>query len=242
MLFRSARANGWRMLHGDEVGALLGERIASSGRDGVMASSIVSSRLLGRIAEAHGLRHTETLTGFKWLSRVDGLVYAYEEALGYCTDPLHVRDKDGLSAALMLAQLAAEVRAEGRTLIDLLDDLAVRHRLHLTDQLAARFADLDQIPATMDRLRTSPPATLGGSPVTERTDLAEGSPPTEGWRLLAADGTRVVVRPSGTEPKVKCYLEVIVPVTAGIDEARTTARERLDAVRDDVAASLGISG
>ena len=238
----TARANGWRMLHGDEVGALLGERIASTAAGGVMASSIVSSRLLARIAAEHDLEHTETLTGFKWLSRVDGLVYAYEEALGYCTDPSHVRDKDGLSAALMIAQLAAEVRAEGRTLIDLLDDLAVRHGLHLTDQLSARFADLDQIPATMQRLRTSPPASLGGAPVVERTDLAEESPPTEGWRLLAADGTRVVVRPSGTEPKVKCYLEVIVPVAGDIEGARTAARGRLDAVRDDVAAALGLVG
>jgi phosphomannomutase len=236
-----ARAAGWRMLHGDEVGALLGERIASSGRRGVMASSIVSSRLLGRIAAAHGLGHTETLTGFKWLSRVDDLVYAYEEALGYCTDPQHVRDKDGLSAALMLAQLAAEVRAEGRSLIDLLDDLAITYGLHLTDQLAARFADLDQIPVTMDRLRTAPPASLGGSPVVALTDLSAESPPTDGWRLLAEDGTRVVVRPSGTEPKVKCYLEVIFTVTS-IDATRIAARARLDAVRDDVAASLGIPG
>jgi phosphomannomutase len=238
----TARANGWRMLHGDEVGALLGERIASTARGGVLASSIVSSRLLARIAAEHGLAHTETLTGFKWLSRVDGLVYAYEEALGYCTDPAHVRDKDGLSAALMIAQLAAEVRAGGRTLIDLLDDLAVRHGLHLTDQLSARFADLDQIPATMQRLRTSPPPSLGGSPVVERTDLSEGSPPTEGWRLLAEDGTRVVVRPSGTEPKLKCYLEVILPVVGDIDRARVSARARLDAVRDDVAAALGLEG
>ena len=237
----SARADGWRMLHGDEVGALLGERIASSGRGGVMASSIVSSRLLGRIAAAHGLGHTETLTGFKWLSRVDGLVYAYEEALGYCTDPQHVRDKDGLSAALLLAQLAAEVRAEGRTLIDLLDDLAVQHGLHLTDQLAARFTDLDRIPITMDRLRSAPPASLGGSPVVSVTDLSHESPATDGWRLLAEDDTRVVVRPSGTEPKVKCYLEVIMAVTE-IDATRIAARRRLDAVRDDVAAALGIAG
>jgi len=239
----SARANGWRMLHGDEVGALLGERIAKEVAGGVMASSIVSSRLLGRIAADHGLGHTETLTGFKWLARVDGLVYAYEEALGYCTDPIHVRDKDGLSAALMLAQLAASVRAEGRTLVDLLDDLALRYGLHLTDQLSARFSDLDQIPVTMDRLRTSPPSSLGGSPVVERADLTAGSPPTDGWRLIAQDGTRVVVRPSGTEPKVKCYLEVIVPADdASVDEMRRTARARLDAVRDDIAAALGITG
>ncbi|MBX9245483.1 phospho-sugar mutase [Actinotalea ferrariae] len=263
----SLAASGWRMLHGDEVGALLGMDRASRWRqahpaadDGVLASSIVSSRLLGRIAEAHGMTHRSTLTGFKWISRVEGLVFGYEEALGYCVDPARVRDKDGLSAALLLAQLAATTRAQGRTLIDLLDDLAVTHGLHLTDQLSVRFTDLDEIPATMARVRQAPPATLAGSPVVELVDLSLGStdgehdlPPTDGLRLLAADGTRVVVRPSGTEPKVKCYLEVVVPVDAGtgtgtgtdaqddpVGAARSTARARLDAVRADVAAALGV--
>lgn len=253
----TAAAGGWRMLHGDEVGALLGEdvarRVARVRPDGVLASSIVSSRLLGRIAAAHGLRHRATLTGFKWISRVEDLVFGYEEALGYCVDPATVRDKDGLSAALLLAGLAARVKAEGRTLIDLLDDLALEHGLHLTDQLSARFTDLAQIPATMDRVRTAPPQTLAGSRVVEVRDLSLGSleepdglPPTDGLLLLAEDGTRVVVRPSGTEPKVKCYLEVVVDVPAGTDDgdrvgaARRTARERLDAVRADVARTLGL--
>ncbi|MCL3862628.1 phospho-sugar mutase [Actinotalea sp. K2] len=256
----TAVADGWRMLHGDEVGALLGEYVARratpagsspQGHAGVLASSIVSSRLLARIAAAHGLTHRSTLTGFKWISRVEGLAFGYEEALGYCVDPLRVRDKDGLSAALLLAQLAARTHAEGRTLLDLLDDLALEHGLHLTDQLSARFADLDQIPATMARVRAEPPATLAGSPVVELTDLAQGSvdgpeglPATDGLRLISADGTRVVVRPSGTEPKVKCYLEVIVPVTPGdhdaVGTARRTARDRLDAVRADLALVLGI--
>ena len=249
----TAAADGWRMLHGDEVGALLGEYVAarSTGSGGVLANSIVSSRLLARIAAAHGLEHRSTLTGFKWISRVDGLVFGYEEALGYCVDPTVVRDKDGLSTALLLAQLAAATRAEGRTLVDLLDDLARRHGLHLTDQLSARFADLSLIPATMARVRADPPTTLAGSPVVELVDLAEPDtgpdalPPTDGLRLVAADGTRVVIRPSGTEPKVKCYLEVIVPVeeqaaTGTVTQARAVARARLDAVRDDVAAALGI--
>lgn len=253
----TAWAAGWRMLHGDEVGALLGEVAATraEGTGGVLASSIVSSRLLARIAADHGLEHRATLTGFKWLARVDGLVYGYEEALGYCADPRHVRDKDGLSAALLLAQLAARVRAEGRTLVDLLDDLARKHDLHLTDQLSVRLADLAEIRSTVERVRTQPPTSLGGSRVVEVTDLstgADGLPPTDGLRLVAEDGTRVVVRPSGTEPKVKCYLEVIVPVEppedvapAGestIDTARRTARERLDLVRRDVAAALGLDG
>ncbi len=252
----SARAEGWRMLHGDEVGALLGEdiarRVAATGAaDGVLASSIVSSRLLARIAADHGLAYRSTLTGFKWIARVDSLTFGYEEALGYCVAPDVVRDKDGLSAALLLAQLAARVKADGRTLVDVLDELAVRHGLHLTDQLSARFADLSAIGATMDRVRSAPPATLAGSPVVSVEDLArpqpgpDALPPTDGLRLLAEDGTRVVVRPSGTEPKVKCYLEVIVPVTdEGADPvgtARRTARARLDAVRDDVAAALGLA-
>ncbi len=248
----SARAAGWRMLHGDEVGALLGSDVArgvaaAGGGDGVLANSIVSSRLLGRIAAAHGLAHRETLTGFKWISRVEGLVFGYEEALGYCVAPSFVRDKDGLSAALLLAQLAARVKAEGRTLLDELDDLALEHGLHLTDQLSARFGDLSAIGATMDRVRSAPPTTLAGSPVVAVEDLArpapgpDALPPTEGLRLLAEDGTRVVVRPSGTEPKVKCYLEVVVPVeAAAVDDARRTARSRLDAVRGDVARALGL--
>ncbi|GEN79595.1 phospho-sugar mutase [Actinotalea fermentans] len=253
----SARAAGWRMLHGDEVGALLGDdvahRLAAAGTtSGVLASSIVSSRLLARIAADHGLAYRSTLTGFKWIARVDGLAFGYEEALGYCVAPDVVRDKDGLSAALLLAQLAARVKAEGRTLVDVLDDLAVRHGLHLTDQLSARFADLAAIGATMDRVRSAPPSTLAGSPVVSVEDLArpepgpDALPPTDGLRLLAEDGTRVVVRPSGTEPKVKCYLEVIVPVTGEgpdpVGDARRTARARLDAVRDDVAAALGLEG
>ncbi len=249
---KDPRVGGWRMLHGDEVGALLGADVAGrAGGHGLLANSIVSSRLLSRIAAAADLDHRETLTGFKWISRVDGLVFGYEEALGYCVAPDVVRDKDGLSAALLLARLAARTKAEGRTLVDLLDDLARRHGLYLTDQLSARFSDLTQIPATMDRVRATPPATLAGSEVVELVDLNEPGdgpdalPPTDGLRLVAADGTRVIIRPSGTEPKVKCYLEVIVPVEAEapfetVTQARAAARARLDAVREDVAAALGL--
>ncbi|MGW6131825.1 phospho-sugar mutase [Cellulomonas sp. NPDC055163] len=268
----TAGAEGWRMLHGDEVGALLGvvavgRLSGSAGPDGrpadpavpgvdgnlpTFASSIVSSRLLGKIAAAAGLPHQPTLTGFKWLARVDGLAYGYEEALGYCVAPDHVRDKDGISAALQVAALAAQLKAAGSTLLSSLDDIARRHGLHLTDQVSPRFTDLDQIPATMARVREHPPVTLAGSPVMEVVDLATGTdaerqglPPTDGLRLTSEDGTRVVVRPSGTEPKVKCYLEVIVPVepTAGAADlvaARKEARARLHAVGADVSAALGI--
>lgn len=258
----SAAADGWRMLHGDEVGALLGsvaaERFGTPGATAVpddapvLANSIVSSRLLSRIAAHAGLRHAETLTGFKWIARVDGAAFGYEEALGYCVAPAIVRDKDGISAALLLVGLAARLKAERRTPVDVLDDLARRHGLHLTDQLSARFTDLSRIPEAMQRLREHPPVLLAGSPVVSVVDLAAGTdadrgglPPTDGIRLLAADDTRVIVRPSGTEPKVKCYLEVVLPVeehaaSETLGEARRAARARLDVVRTDIAAALGI--
>ncbi|MTG88965.1 phospho-sugar mutase [Cellulosimicrobium sp. BIT-GX5] len=248
----TARSNGWRMLHGDEVGALLGDdvarRVAASGGQGVLACSVVSSRLLGKIAAAHGLGFATTLTGFKWISRVDGLVFGYEEALGYCVDPAHVRDKDGISAALLVAQLANRLKAEGRTLVDALDDLARQHGLHVSDQLSARFTDLDRIGETMTHLRAAPPRTLAGAGVSDVADLSaglDGLPPTDGVRILTADGTRVIVRPSGTEPKVKCYLEVVLPVApdASHDDltaARAAARARLDRVKADMQRALGL--
>src|SRR6478752_2441489 len=138
---------GWRMLRGDEVGALLGAHILERGVDdgAVFANSIVSSRLLAAMAKAAGVRHEETLTGFKWISRVEGLRYGYEEALGYCVDPASVRDKDGVSACLLMAEMAATLKAEGRGLTDLLDDLAREHGLHATDQLSVRVDDLSLI-------------------------------------------------------------------------------------------------
>ncbi|WP_028047445.1 phospho-sugar mutase [Cellulomonas sp. URHE0023] len=257
----TAEAEGWRRLHGDETGALLGTAMAArwlasdaepNATTPSFASSIVSSRLLGKIAHSAGLGYAQTLTGFKWISRVDHLAFGYEEALGYCVDPAHVRDKDGISAALLMAGLAARLLAEGRTLLDGLDDIARTHGLYLTDQVSARFTQQDQILPLVHGLKAAPPRALGGSQVTEVVDLAAGTeddrdglPPTEGLRMLTEDGTRVIVRPSGTEPKVKAYLEVIQPVGSHADDtavghARDEARKRLDAVAADVRASLGI--
>jgi phosphomannomutase len=237
--------HGWRMLRGDEVGALLAHHLMSRGRTGTWATSIVSSTLLGRMAAAAGQPYVETLTGFKWIGRVPGLAFGYEEALGYCCDPEHVRDKDGVSALLLLCELAAECKAAGRTLVDVLDDLATRHGLHATDQVSVRVADLSLITAAMERLRATPPTELGGLAVERVDDLALGSadlPPTDGLRYHLADGARVVVRPSGTEPKLKCYLEVVVPIDAeaGVDAARISAAARLDALGADAAAALGL--
>jgi len=237
--------HGWRMLRGDEVGALLASHLLDRGRTGTYAASIVSSSLLGKMAAAAGQPYVETLTGFKWIGRVEGLTFGYEEALGYCVDPEHVRDKDGVSALLLLCELAAETKAAGRTLVDVLDDLAVAHGLHATDQVSVRVADLSLIAGAMERLRTTPPTSLGGLAVESVDDLSEGGaslPPTDGLRYHLADGARVIVRPSGTEPKLKAYLEVVVPVDgeAGVDAARISAAARLDALGADTIAALGL--
>jgi len=237
--------HGWRMLRGDEVGALLAHALLRKGTQGTYACSIVSSSLLGKLATAAGQPYAETLTGFKWISRVDGIAYGYEEALGYCVDPGHVRDKDGVSALLVLCELAAAAKAEGRTLVDVLDDIAVEHGLHATDQLSVRVTDLGEIAAAMARLRATPPTELGGLAVERVDDLSLGSPelpPTDGLRYRLAEGARVIVRPSGTEPKLKCYLEVVVPVEpeGGVDAARIAAAGRLDAIRDGIKHAAGI--
>ncbi|MFH8368453.1 phospho-sugar mutase [Streptomyces sp. NPDC018031] len=249
---------GWRMLRGDEVGALLATHLVRTGARGTLATTIVSSSLLSRIAASARLPYEETLTGFKWLSRAGGLRFAYEEALGYCVDPDGVRDKDGITAALLVAELAATLKAQGRTLTDLLDDIAVEHGLHATDQLSARVEDLSLISDAMRRLREQPPVELAGLVVTSADDLSRGSeslPPTDGlrYRLAAptgsgagpADGVRsarVVVRPSGTEPKIKCYLEVVVEVASAneLPAARTAADTVLAALKTDLAAAAGI--
>ncbi|GHI05403.1 phosphomannomutase [Streptomyces cellostaticus] len=234
----------WRMLRGDEVGALLAAHLVGRGVTGTFAESIVSSSLLGRIAEKAGLPYEETLTGFKWIARVEGLRYGYEEALGYCVDPEGVRDKDGITAALLITELASQLKEEGRTLLDLLDDLAVEHGLHATDQLSVRVQDLSIIADAMHRLREQPPTELAGLPVVRAEDLTQGTdklPPTDGLRYTL-DGARVIVRPSGTEPKLKCYLEVVVPVAAhaGLPTARTKADELLAALKRDLSAAAGI--
>ncbi|MGY2873930.1 phosphomannomutase [Marmoricola sp. URHA0025 HA25] len=241
----SSTGHGWQMLRGDEVGALLAHHLLAQGRRGVYAQSIVSSSLLGKMAAAAGQPHQETLTGFKWIGRIPGLAFGYEEALGYCVDPTHVKDKDGISALLLVCELAASVKAEGRTLRDVLDDIARTHGLHATDQLSVRFSDLEQIPATMDRLREHPPTSLGGFAVEHVEDLSQGTadlPPTDGLRYRLADRARVIVRPSGTEPKVKCYLEVVVQVedSGDVDAARISAAGRLDAIRGDVQKAAGL--
>ncbi|AVH56860.1 MULTISPECIES: phospho-sugar mutase [Streptomyces] len=234
----------WRMLRGDEVGALLAQHLVNHGARGTFAESIVSSSLLGRIAGKAGLPYEETLTGFKWIARVEGLRYGYEEALGYCVDPEGVRDKDGITAALLITELASELKEQGRTLVDLLDDIAVEYGLHATDQLSVRVEDLSVIANAMRRLREQPPTELAGLAITNAEDLTKGTdklPATDGLRYTL-DGARVIVRPSGTEPKLKCYLEVVVPVGTrdGLPAAHAKAAELLSAIKRDLSAAAGI--
>ena len=238
--------DGWRMLRGDETGVLLGDHVLSTldrvaNPDPLVAATIVSSSLLGKVAAAHSARYDETLTGFKWLVRAGdgqgtGLVYAYEEALGHCVDPESVRDKDGISAAVLACDLAATLAARGATLLDALDRLAVTHGVHRTDQVSIRVTELSRIGELMARLRAQPPSTVAGVAVTAEELL----PRTDGVRWTG-EGVRVVIRPSGTEPKLKAYLEVVVPVadSAALEQAKTTATTKLAELRAAVSDLLG---
>ena len=233
----------WRQLSGDETGCMLGDYVAGScgavaGASGVLASSIVSSRLLGSIAAAHGLEHRTTITGFKWIGQVPDLVFGYEEAIGYCCDPAHVRDKDGITAAVTMALLVAGLRADGRAIQDVLDSFAERFGLHATAPVTFRVEEVALISAAMRRLRSAAPAELAGSEVVSVIDLGEGYdglPPADGLMLFTAANDRVIIRPSGTEPKLKCYLEVILP--GGTWEE---ARGRLDAIAGELRGIIGL--
>ncbi len=229
----------WRMLRGDEVGALLADHLMRRGVRGRYATTVVSSTLLSKLCAARGLPYGETLTGFKWIVRAgDDLVYGYEEALGYCVAPEHVRDKDGITAALLVCELAAGLKSELRTLGDRLDELALTYGVHATDQLSVRVDDLGEIAAAMATIRRRPPDCLLDEPVTTVEDRL----PEADVLTLKAESARVVVRPSGTEPKLKAYLEVVEPV---VDEDVAAARERaaaaLFALRTETAAALGLA-
>ena len=203
---------GWRMLRGDELGAILGESIARKTTTGIFANSIVSSSILKKIAEHYQLEFKETLTGFKWLAKIKGLTFGYEEALGYAVDTKTVNDKDGISAAITLAQIATDLAADGKTLLDLLDEIWGRHGFHATEQISIRLSDLSTVGVILGGLRNNPPQNIAGRVVTSIDDLAaptDGLPPTDGLRIWLDGGVRIIIRPSGTEAKMKCYIEVI---------------------------------
>ncbi len=239
---RCAVAVGGRLLRGDELGILLADHVLEH-RRGLVATTIVSSTMLGRLAAARGVPYAETLTGFKWIMRAgEGLVFGYEEALGYAAGPDVVRDKDGISAALLVAERAAQLRARGQTLLDRLEELERELGVHLTDQYAVRVDDLSEIAAAMERLRAAPPAELAGRRVIEVRDLlADPGPlPATDAVVLRLEDARVVVRPSGTEPKLKAYLEVVAPVGGDVRDGRERARAALRDLRGAVAERLGL--
>ncbi|MFW0179224.1 phospho-sugar mutase [Rothia sp. P7208] len=245
--------NAWRQLRGDEVGSLLGvamvEKLAKTPEgttNATFANSIVSSRQLSAIAQSYGVRHYQTLTGFKWIARIEGLSYGYEEAIGYSVAPELVKDKDGISAALVVARYAHRLKEQGSSLIEVLDRIAQEHGVYATDQISIRVEDLSRIGQMMSALRTTAPSALGDSPVNAHADLAEGYeglPPTDGLLFLSEDNSRVIVRPSGTEPKLKCYVEVIVPVSeedGALVVARQQAQERLERIAHTMKIALGV--
>ena len=218
----------WRMLRGDELGVIFGEAIARTVKNGTFANSIVSSSALKKIARHYSLDFKETLTGFKWLAKIDNLTFGYEEAIGYCVDSKTVNDKDGISAALYLAQIASNLAQENRTLQDLLNDVWKRDGFHATEQISIRFNDLSEMDLILADLRANAPKEIAGLLVESIDDLAKPSndlPPTEGIRIWLAGGIRVIIRPSGTEPKMKCYIEVIAA-----DEKR--AQSQLESLRE----------
>ena len=230
--------DGWRMLSGDETGWLLGDYLLSNGDNSsaVVASTVVSSRMLARIADGRGARHVETLTGFKWLARADDgldatLVYAYEEAIGHCVDPAAVRDKDGISAAVLACDLVVALRRRGLTVLDALDALARRHGVHTTVAVTRRVDSPEDAAALMAKLRAAPPEDIAGFAVAV-TDLA---PETDALIFSGGDGdtaVRVVTRPSGTEPKLKSYIEI------RCGGELTAARLRAAALQDAVASAV----
>ena len=220
----------WRMLRGDEVGVLLADALLSRGVRGTYATTIVSSTMLHALAERHGVGYAETLTGFKWIMRAaPDMVYGYEEALGYAVAPNLVRDKDGISAALLVAERAAALKSADSSLVGRLDDLAAEYGRYQTDQISVRVEELAMIDQIMARLRADPPDRLLGHPV----EVADLLPDTDALRWTFPGG-RVVLRPSGTEPKLKAYLQVVVP-----DGSRAIAEAQMAELRSEVADRLG---
>ncbi|MEN9324610.1 MAG: hypothetical protein RL414_364 [Actinomycetota bacterium] len=206
---------GWRMLRGDEVGAILGHYIATTMKESCFgksfANSIVSSSILGKIARSHGIEFHETLTGFKWLAKIENLRFGYEEALGYAVDPTSVNDKDGISAALLLAQCTAELKKTGHTLAGYLANIWETYGYHGTEQISIRVGNIKDVDVVLAKLRSNPPASLIGITRTQFIDLLKPTgnlPPTNGITMWFGEAIRVIVRPSGTEAKLKCYIEV----------------------------------
>ena len=229
------RSGDWRMLRGDELGVIFGEWIARTSPQGTFGNSIVSSSILRKISAHYGIDFQEVLTGFKWLAKIEDLAFGYEEAIGYAVDSETVNDKDGISAAIFLAQIATDLAAVGKDLNDLLDEVWARHGFHATEQISIRVADMGAITKLLAGLRSNPPREIAGRAVESIDDLAaptDGLPPTDGLRLWLSGGVRIIIRPSGTEAKLKCYIEVISP-------NQQSAEDELNSLRAPLKAFLG---
>ena len=229
------RNGQWRMLRGDELGVIFGEWIARTAPTGTFGNSIVSSSILAKISSHYGINFKEVLTGFKWLAKIEDLAFGYEEAIGYAVDSTTVNDKDGISAAIFLAQIATTLAKQGKDLNDLLDEVWQRHGFHATEQISIRVSDMGAITTLLSALRNTPPTEIAGRRVESIDDLAapqDGLPPTDGLRIWLSGGVRVIIRPSGTEAKLKCYIEVIT-----VDSA--TAQVELDSLRQPLRDFLG---
>ena len=242
----------WRTFNGNEIGALLAEHLlrSSEGSGRLVVTTIVSSRMLKEIAKHHGVHYEETLTGFKWIMRpgIDSqeknFIFGYEEALGFAVGD-HVHDKDGITSALVFAELAAEAKQQGKSVVDCLHDLWVRHGVHVTGQITHRFEGsegADVMMQIMNLIRQNPPQKIGSCDVEEVTDFLSqesGLPPTNAVALETGQ-SRVVVRPSGTEPLIKIYAEVVTPVgDKGVDEAQKLAETELEDALKSVSDLLG---
>jgi phosphomannomutase len=229
------RDGQWRMLRGDELGVIFGEWIARTAPKGTFGNSIVSSSILRKISAHYGIDFKEVLTGFKWLAKIEDLAFGYEEAIGYAVDSETVNDKDGISAAIFLAQIASDLAADGKDLNDLLDEVWARHGFHATEQISIRVADMSAISKLLANLRSNPPQEIAGRAVESIDDLAaptDALPPTDGVRLWLSGGVRIIIRPSGTEAKLKCYIEVITP-------DKLSAEKELSALRAPLKTFLG---
>ncbi len=227
-------ALGWRMLRGDELGVIFGEWIARSNPSGIFGNSIVSSSALRKICAYYGVEFREVLTGFKWLAKIEDLAFGYEEAIGYAVDSETVNDKDGISAAIFLAQIATDLTRDGRSLTDLLNEVWARHGFHVTEQISIRVSDMSSIARLLSTLRQNPPQEIAGRAVKSIDDLAapkDGLPPTDGLRIWLDGDIRIIMRPSGTEAKMKCYIEVITVTSAEshqlLDQIRGPLKEFL---------------
>ena len=226
--------HGWRMLRGDEVGAIVGKYLIERDRinNGAYANSLVSSSLLSKMAKKAGIEFHETLTGFKWISKIPNLTFGYEEALGYCVDAKSVNDKDGISVGLLIAQIAGELRDGGVSLADYLNLIGDEYGFHKTDQISIRVTDLSIIQSLLNKVAANPPASLAGSALISAEDLSKSkSMATPGIRCYYNDGIRIIIRPSGTEPKLKCYIEVV-------SNSKSDAQLRCDLIKNELTTTL----